>query len=209
MAVIDYSLYLITDRDLLAGRDLLDEVRKAVRGGVTMVQLREKQASSREFYQQALLLKNELDGLNVPLIINDRLDIALAVGAAGLHIGQEDLPFKVALALMPAGSIIGVSVNTIEEAWEARGQGAAYLGVGPVFPTSSKADASAPIGIEYLHILKQQIDIPLVAIGGISEENLASVKESGVDGVAVISALMGKPDIEAAARRMMQIWRTN
>lgn len=209
MGLIDYSLYLVTDRDLLAGCNLIDEVGKAVRGGVTMVQLREKHAGSREFYQLAVALKNKLNGSGIPLIINDRLDIALATGADGLHIGQEDLPFKIAADLMPANSIIGVSVNTPEEAREACEQGAAYLGVGPIFYTPTKENASTPIGLEGLRAIKKLSNIPLVAIGGVNEENLADIKKTGADGAAVVSALMGKPDIEAAVRRMIHIWRAD
>lgn len=207
--MIDYSLYLVTDRDLLAGRQLLGEVRKAVQGGVTMVQLREKCTSSREFYHSAVAIKQELTGSGVMLIINDRLDIALASGADGLHVGQDDLPPEVATQLMPLGSIIGVSVNTPEEAGAAIAGGASYLGVGPVYFTPTKEDASAPIGLAGLREIRKLSDIPLVAIGGVKEENLAEIKRAGADGVAVVSALMGTPDIEAAAQRMIGIWRAN
>lgn len=209
MGLINYSLYLVTDRDLLAGRSLTDEVRKAVRGGVTMVQLREKRAGSREFYQLAVALKNELNRSRIPLIINDRLDIALASGADGLHIGQDDLPIQIAIEHMPPGSIVGVSVSTPAEAREASKKGATYLGAGPVFYTPTKEDASAPIGLEGLRSIRQLIDIPLVAIGGINEENLADIRKTGADGAAVVSALMGRPDIEASAQRMMRIWQAS
>jgi len=209
MAVIDYSLYLVTDRDLLDGRNLVNEVKKAVQGGVTMVQLREKQTGSREFFQLAAAMKQELAGSGVPLIINDRLDIALASEADGLHIGQDDLPLQVVMQLMPVGSIIGVSVNTPGEARAASECGASYLGVGPVFYTPTKEDASAPIGLQGLGNIKKLTNIPLVAIGGVNENNLTAIKKAGADGAAVVSALMGNPDIEAAARRMIGIWQTN
>lgn len=209
MVLIDYSLYLVTDRELLAGRSLIDEVGKAVRGGVTMVQLREKHAGSREFYQLALALKNELNQSGIPLIINDRLDIALAAGADGLHIGQDDLPLEIAIDLMPSGSIIGVSVSTPAEAREACSRGATYLGAGPVFFTPTKEDASSPIGLAGLRAIKQLSHIPLVAIGGIHAENLADIRKTGADGAAVVSALMGKADIEASAQRMMRIWQAS
>lgn len=174
-----------------------------------MVQLREKRAGSREFYQLAVALKNELNRSRIPLIINDRLDIALASGADGLHIGQDDLPIQIAIEHMPPGSIIGVSVSTPAEAREASKKGATYLGAGPVFYTPTKEDASAPIGLEGLRSIRQLIDIPLVAIGGINEENLADIRKTGADGAAVVSALMGRPDIEASAQRMMRIWQAS
>ncbi|MGE5391722.1 MAG: thiamine phosphate synthase [Deltaproteobacteria bacterium] len=207
MAVIDFSLYMVTDRDLLGGRNLIEEVKKAIKGGVTAVQLREKKAGAREFYQMALALKQEMSGTGVPLIINDRLDIALASGADGLHIGQEDLPLQTAAAIMPAGSIIGLSVNSELEAREGARHGASYLGVGPVFQTTTKEDARSPIGLEGLRNIKEKNNIPLVAIGGINEDNVTTVKNAGAEGVAVVSALMGAPDIETAARRLIRLWR--
>jgi len=209
MVVIDYSLYLVTDRDLLGGRNLVNEIRKAVKGGVTMVQLREKKAGSREFYQLAVAVKMELDAAGIPLIINDRLDIALAAGADGLHIGQEDLPLPLAAELMPAGSIIGISASSVEQGRDAVRLGASYIGAGPVFYTSTKEDASCPIGLEGLREIKKLNNIPLIAIGGINEDNLSMVKNAGADGAAVVSALMGNPDIEAAARRLIKLWKQN
>jgi len=206
MITPDYSLYLVTDRGLLKGRKLLDEVRKAVKGGVSMVQLREKEAGSREFYELAQALQAELRELGVPLLINDRLDIALAVDADGLHLGQDDLPLPVARSLLGKGKIIGLSINKREEAREGEKMGADYLGVSPVFSTPTKADAPPATGLEFLRSLRQEIKIPLVAIGGINKENLKMIKETGADGAAVISALMGASDIEGEARKLRQIW---
>ena len=209
MITPDYSLYLVTDRSLLKGWSLLDEVRKAVKGGVSMVQLREKEASSREFYELAQALQAELRELGVPLLINDRLDIALAVDADGLHLGQDDLPLPVARSLLGKEKIIGLSINKREEARAGEKMGADYLGVSPVFSTPTKADAPPATGLEFLASLRQEIKIPLVAIGGINKENLKMIKETGADGAAVISALMGTSDIEGEARKLRQIWERN
>jgi len=206
MITPDYSLYLVTDRSLLQGCKLLDEVRKAVKGGVSMVQLREKEAGSREFYELAQALQAELRELGVPLLINDRLDIALAVDADGLHLGQDDLPLPVARSLLGREKIIGLSINKREEAQEGERMGADYLGVSPVFSTPTKNDAPPATGLEFLASLRQEIKIPLVAIGGINKENLKMIKETGADGAAVISALMGTSDIEGEARKLRQIW---
>ncbi|MDD2585819.1 MAG: thiamine phosphate synthase [Syntrophomonadaceae bacterium] len=202
----DYSLYLVTDRELLQGRDLLTEVRKAIKGGVSMVQLREKSISSLDFYNLAVALKEELSHYQVPLIINDRLDIALAVDADGLHIGQDDLPFSVARRLLGPDKILGLSVTTLEEAREGEKLGATYFGAGPAFYTATKADAAAPMGCQVLKVIKETMTTPVVAIGGINMDNIERVKETGVEGVAVVSALMGQEDIEMAARRMRNIW---
>lgn len=209
MLNIDYSLYLVTDRQLSAGRDLIKVVKKAVQGGVTMVQIREKDSSTREFYQLALRLKEELDNSGIPLLINDRLDIALAVNADGLHIGQDDLPLPVARRILGKSKIIGLSASNREQARQGQRMEADYLGIGPVFWTPSKTDADPPTGIELLSSLKQEIKIPLVAIGGINRTNLAEIKKAGADGVAVISALLSADDVEAEARRMMGAWKNN
>ncbi|MDD3268550.1 MAG: thiamine phosphate synthase [Syntrophomonadaceae bacterium] len=204
---IDYSLYLVSDRSLLGGRDLLQEIKKAIKGGVSIVQLREKEASSRQFYNLAMTLKSELGSLGVPLIINDRLDIALAVDADGLHIGQDDLPFSAARQLLGPDKIIGLSASSRAEAEEGARLGADYLGVGPLFATPTKADAAMPTGLALLAGLKKELSLPLVAIGGINLDNVAAIRKSGADGVAVVSALMGSDDIEMAARRILAKWQ--
>lgn len=209
MGSIDYSLYLVSDRSLLGGRDLLEEIIKAVKGGVSVVQLREKDAGSREFYNLALALKEKLEETGVPLIINDRLDIALAVNADGLHIGQDDLPLPVARRLLGADKLIGLSVSSRAEAEEGVRLGADYLGVGPVFTTPTKPDAAMPTGINLLAELKKHISIPLVAIGGINPDNITAIRGAGADGAAVVSALMGSDDIEMAARRIVAKWQAS
>ncbi len=207
MLKTDYTLYLVTDRSFLRGRSLLDEVLKAVRGGVTMVQLREKEAGGREFYQLALGLKEALRESGVPLIINDRLDMAMAVDADGLHIGQEDLPLPEVVRLWGKDKIIGLSVSSLGEACQGQKDGASYLGWGPVYATATKADALHPTGLALLREVKNRVSIPVVAIGGIDLSNLAAVRDSGADGAAVVSCLMDAPDIEKAARKMVELWK--
>lgn len=196
---MDYSLYLVTDRALLNGRDLCETLEQAISGGVTLVQLREKNLSTLEFYELAKQVKALLKPYHIPLMINDRLDIALAVDAEGLHIGQEDLPLPVARQLLGPGKIIGVSASTLTEARLAEQQGADYLGVGAVFPTTTKHDADS-VSLAQLKRIKESIEIPVVAIGGITQENVEQVKATGVDGVAVISAILGQPDCQKAAK---------
>lgn len=207
MLKTDYTLYLVTDRRFLRGRSLVDAVLKAVKGGVTMVQLREKEASSREYYQLALHLQAALRERRVPLIINDRLDIAMAVDADGVHIGQEDLPLYEVVSLLGKDKIVGLSVSNLEEARAGQKQGASYLGLGPVYATATKTDALSPTGLKLLGEVKRSLNIPVVAIGGVDMCNLAEVRESGADGAAVVSCLMDAPDIEKAAREMVEIWK--
>ena len=204
---LDYSVYLVTDRDILGDRDLLMAVEQALQGGVTMLQLREKTASSRDFYQLAVRMKKLAAACQVPLIINDRLDIALAADADGLHIGQEDLPPGVARRILGPGKILGYSVSTVAEAVYGERNGADYLGAGPVYATGSKADAANPIGIDGLRQIKQSVSIPVVGIGGIGEVNILDVKGAGADGISVISAIMGSRDIRGSSRMLADAWR--
>lgn len=204
---INYSLYLVTGRSFLQGRDLVEEVLKAVDGGVTMVQLREKGISSREFYQLAIALKKALTPHRVPFLINDRLDIALAADADGLHIGQGDLPATVARSLLGENKLLGLSVGNEEELVAGLSQGVDYFGIGAVYATGTKGDAGEPIGVDGLALLRQKTDLPVVAIGGIGLDNLEEVKSTGVDGVAVVSALMAAENINEAAQRMIGKWQ--
>lgn len=204
---VDYALYLVTDRGILKGRDIFKAVEEAILGGVTLVQLREKDVSSLDFYNIAMKMKKITKHYNVPFIINDRLDIALAVDADGLHIGQEDLPLVVARKLLGKEKILGYSVSNIEEAVYGEKNGADYLGAGTVFPTGSKSDVGNPIGIDGLKGIKQSVSIPIVGIGGISASNLQGVKSSGVDGISVISAILGKEDIKKASADLINDWR--
>ncbi|MHC1725950.1 MAG: thiamine phosphate synthase [Syntrophobacteraceae bacterium] len=199
---IDYGLYLVTDRVLAGSRPLADIILAAIRGGVTAVQLREKNLPAREFLRQAFALKRALSGLGIPLIINDRLDIALACGADGVHLGQEDIECSHARRLAGRDMIIGVSVNSAEEAAEAEAEGADYLGAGPVFATSTKLDASSPTGLSILWKMRQVVRIPVVGIGGITAANAADVIRSGADGVAVVSAIIGSANPEISAKEL-------
>lgn len=201
---VDYTLYLVTDRSFLGQRDLAKSVKEAVLGGATLVQLREKDVSSLDFYVLAQKVKAVTDHYQIPLIINDRLDIALAVDAAGLHVGQNDLPAAVARRILGPDKILGVSAARLAEALRAQEESADYLGVGAVFPTATKDDARA-VAVDELQKIKEAVTIPVVAIGGINEQNLPALKETGIDGIAVVSAVLGKEDIRKAARDLMKI----
>lgn len=195
---IDYSLYLVTDRELLKKGSLETAVREAICGGVTLVQLREKNASSREFYRLALSLKEVTDSLGVHLIINDRLDIALAAEVGGVHLGQDDLPVSEARRIMGIDAVIGVSASTVEEALEAERDGADYLGVGAMFATGTKKDAK-PTAVNELFEIRRAVSIPVVAIGGIGCSNIGELAGTGIDGISVVSAILCRDDIRQAA----------
>jgi len=201
----DYAVYVISDRRTVGGRPLLDVVRAAIRGGATMVQLREKAASARELLAlgQALLAVTRPAG--VPLIVNDRLDVALALGAEGVHLGQDDLPAHLARPLLGPDRLLGVSVETVAQARQAARDGADYLGVADLFGTRSKPDTHPPIGLAGLAAIAEAVRLPLVGVGGITLDNAASVIDAGAVGVAVISAVIGAPDPEEAARRLRRI----
>lgn len=199
---LDYSLYLVTDRNVLKGKSLYEAVEQAILGGVTLVQLREKDASTREFYEQALEVKRITETYNIPLIINDRLDIAQAVDAEGVHLGQSDMPLIAARNILGKNKIIGISVGSVEEALEAEKNGADYVGIGTIFFTGTKKDIDIPIGIEGLRSVYNSINIPAVAIGGINENNFREVLSIGIDGISIVSAILGKSDIKAAAKAL-------
>lgn len=196
---IDYSLYLVTDRSFLKDKSIKEAVEEAIKGGVTLVQVREKEASSGEFYKVALEIKEVTDKYKIPLIIDDRIDIALAVDAAGVHLGQSDLPLKKAREILGKEKIIGISVGSVSEAKEAEIGGADYLGIGTIFFTGTKKDIKLPIGIEGLTEIVRSINIPSVAIGGIDQRNVKEIMRSGTSGVAVISAILGKKNIQKGA----------
>lgn len=196
---MDYSLYLVTDRALAGERDFEDLVGRAIRGGCTLVQLREKEASSGEFYERALQLKKVTDYFHVPLIIDDRIDIMLAVDAAGVHLGQSDLPAEAARQIIGPDKILGVSARTVEDAEKAESDGADYLGVGAVYPTTTKGDAEE-VSREELEKICSTVSIPVVAIGGLNARNIPSLEGSGISGVAVVSAIMAQDRPEEAAR---------
>jgi thiamine-phosphate pyrophosphorylase len=207
-ASIDYSLYLVTDRGLARGRAMLDIVRAAVQGGVTCVQLREKTCATREFIEEALAVKEFLRSRGVPLIINDRLDVALAVGADGVHLGQKDMPLAAARTIVRDTMLIGISAESLADAVAAQQGGADYLGVSPIFATPTKTDAAAPLGLAGLQAIRRAVDIPLVGIGGLNRQNAAAVVRCGADGVAVVSAIVAAEDPEQAARELLQAIRS-
>lgn len=205
MKKIDLSLYLVTDSSFLRGRKLVDVVEEAVKGGVTLVQLREKTCSSLDFYVLAKSLKQMLDVYGVPLIINDRLDIALAVDAAGLHIGQTDLPYDVARKLLGKGKIIGLSVESEADALEANKLDVDYIGISPVFATPTKTDTAPALGLGGAKIINQLSNHPSVGIGGIHLDNVAHVIDMGCEGVSIVSAIMGADSPSKAASEFSKI----
>lgn len=203
---IDYSLYLCTDRRLMTSPTIEASVESALRGGTTVIQLREKDCSSREFYELGLRVKKITERYNAPLIINDRVDIALAVGAAGVHVGQGDLPCKVVREIVGPDMIVGVSAATLEEAVRAEQDGADYLGVGAMYATATKTD-TRPVSMEELLKIRAAVKIPIVVIGGINKQTLGNFKGTGVDGLAVVSAIVAQPNPEAAARELLRMWK--
>lgn len=199
---IDYSLYLVADAEFAAGRDLVPIIEAAVRGGVTVVQIRAKDLPFGDFLELGRRAAAVLKKKHVPLLINDRVDIALACGASGVHLGQDDMPLALARRVLAKGTVIGISVRTPEEALEAERQGADYVGAGPVYTTLTKTSDLPVIGLEGVRRIKSNIHIPVVAIGGITDENARAVREAGADAIAVISAILGAEDVERAARRL-------
>lgn len=202
---LDLSLYLVTDQGLSKGRSHEYIVEQAVKGGVTVVQLREKDISSREFYQLAKSLMTLLKPKGIPLIINDRLDIALAVDADGLHIGQSDIPYSVARKLLGKDKIIGLSVETIEQARMANSLDVDYIGLSPVFSTNTKLDINTPLELAGVKEVAGFTNHKTVAIGGINTENTGSVISCGADGVAVVSAIVSQDDPCRAAAELKTI----
>ena len=202
---IDYSLYLVTDRGLSLGRSTREVVEMAVRGGATCVQLREKTASTREFIREALAIKDLLATHQVPLIINDRLDVAMAVEAEGVHLGQKDMPLDAAQSIVGDRMLIGVSVESLADAIAAMEGGADYLGVSPIYDTPTKTDTAPALGLEGLADIRRTVKTPLVAIGGLNVDNAAEVIRSGADGVAVVSAIVSAEDPEKAARQLKNV----
>lgn len=200
----DYSIYLVTDDGCLQGRALIDCVCEALEGGVTLVQYRAKTASSAEMYAEALQLKALCDSFNVPLIINDRLDIAMAVGAAGVHLGQDDLPCAVARRILGEDYIIGVSAHNPAEAKAALQSGADYLGCGAVFGTATKADVQK-LGTDGLAAICKAKGLPVVGIGGVTADNYREVRAAGADGAAIVSGILAQPDIRTTVRAIAKV----
>ncbi|MFW6135608.1 MAG: thiamine phosphate synthase [Chloroflexota bacterium] len=211
--MVDWDLYVITspraagERPAGTSQPLTQVVRAAVAGGATVVQLRAKSATTRELIQLGRALHAITRQAEVPLIVNDRVDVALALDAEGVHVGQDDMPAPLARDLIGPHRILGVSAGTVEEARRAQEDGADYLGVGDVYGTPSKADAGLPIGVEGIEEIAGAVSIPVVGIGGITADNAAPVIAAGAAGVAVISAVVGAADPEAAARRLRTLVR--
>ena len=201
---VDYSIYLVTDEACLKGRALLPCVEEALAAGVTLVQYRAKHADGSKLYAEASALKKLCDKYNVPLIINDRLDVAQAVGAAGVHLGQDDLPCAVARRILGDNFIIGVSAHNPDEALQAAQDGADYLGCGAVFGTATKQDV-AKLGLENLCAIRKAVTLPMVGIGGINADNYAEVLQAGADGAAIVSGILAQDDISAVVQRLVKI----
>ena len=196
------KLYAVTDRSWLGSETLYEQVEKALKGGVTLVQLREKTLDEAAFEKEGQELLELCHHYNVPLIINDNVELAKKIHADGVHIGQSDMEIKNARELLGADKIIGVTAKTIEQAKAAEAAGADYLGSGAVFGTSTKADAK-PMELDLFQKICESVTIPVVAIGGISQDNIDKLYGSGIDGVAVISAIFGQKDIKKATRELV------
>ncbi len=199
---LDLSLYLVTNNSQDEEK-FLKIIEDGIKGGVSVVQLREKTAGTLDFYNLALSVKEITQKYNVPLIINDRIDIALAINAEGVHVGQSDMPAKVTRAMIGEDKILGVSAATLKEAKKAQKDGADYLGVGAVYPTNTKDDASY-VSKKELKEIVESVDIPVVAIGGITQENVCKLKDCGICGISVVSAIMNAQNPKLASESLLK-----
>ena len=206
MKNLDLSLYLVTDKSDDVER-FLSTIEEAIKGGTTVVQIREKTADTLDFYNLALKVKEITTKYNIPLIINDRVDIALAIDADGVHVGQSDMPCDVTRRLIGEDKILGVSAATVEEAKKAQDDGADYIGTGAVFPTQTKDDADSVTKEELTEIVKS-IDIPVVAIGGINLNNASELKGTGIKGLSVVSAIMSSDDPKKSSQELLEIFNS-
>jgi len=202
---IDYSLYLVTDRSLSRERSTLEIVKASVAGGVTCVQLREKNCSTRKFIKEALSVKEYLKKHNTPLIINDRVDVAQAVQADGVHLGQTDMPLRMAKDILKNSMIIGISAESFGDAIRAEKDGADYIGISPIFATPTKTDTALPLGLNGLKKISRAVKLPKVAIGGLNSRNAGKVISNGADGIAVVSAIVSADDPRKAAEELSHI----
>jgi thiamine-phosphate pyrophosphorylase len=206
-ARVDLRLIVITDKSMAAPRDILEVVSACLRGGAPAIQLRDKDANARELLAQAQLLRDLTRQHSALLFVNDRLDVALAAGADGVHLGPDDIPLKAARTVVPTGFLIGVSTDDPQQAKAAQSQGADYIGCGAVFGTTSKDVAGEAIGVWRLQQVATAVTIPVVGIGGIATANVADVAAAGAAGAAVISAVMKARDIEATVRSLLNPFR--
>lgn len=202
--LIDYSVYLVTDTAYFKDDSIWNKMEAALAAGVTLVQYRDKTASSRILYERALKMKALCDKYKVPMLVDDRADIAFAVGAAGVHVGQSDLPAEIARSLLGADAIIGVSAHNAAEALAAEAAGADYLGCGAVYPTGTKKDTSV-IGTEGLKAIRAATRLPFVGIGGIAFANYSEVLAAGANGAAVVSAILGAEDIKGTVQQFIEL----
>lgn len=200
----DLLLYAVTDRKWVGEKTLLQQVEESIKGGVTFVQIREKELDDSLFLDEAIKMKALCERYQVPFVVNDNVEIAIKSNAHGVHVGQDDMEASNVRELIGKDKILGVSVQTIEQAIEAEKKGADYLGVGAVFPTNSKDDA-AEVSLETLKIICQNVNIPVVAIGGINLNNINQLKNTGIAGVALISAIFANKDIESATKELKSI----
>ena len=201
----DLSVYLVTDRDLCGARGVAETVRQAVAAGATIVQLRDPQAKTRVLVEEARALGALLRPAGIPFVVNDRVDVALAAGADGVHLGQSDMAVADARALIGPEPLLGLSITAMADLDASDLAGVDYLGVGPVFATATKADAAPAMGLAGLAAVRAACDLPIVAIGGIDATNTAAVIEAGADGVAVVSAICAAPDAGEATREIAEI----
>ena len=197
-------LYAVTDRTWLDGETLYEQVEKAIQGGVTFVQLREKNLDEESFLNEALEIQKLCRKHNIPFVINDNVEIARKIDADGVHVGQSDMKAGNVRAILGEGKILGVSAQTVEQALLAEKEGADYLGVGAVFPTGSKADAE-DVSLDTLKEICRAVSIPVVAIGGIGAGNVSKLENSGISGIAVISAIFAAEDIESATKNLKEL----
>jgi thiamine-phosphate pyrophosphorylase len=199
----NWTLYIITDEELSKGRSHLEISEASIKGGADVIQLRDKTASSHKLFETAIQIRKITEKAGVQFIVNDRLDIALAANADGLHVGQDDLPALVARRFLGPDKILGASAKSIEEAIRAEKDGADYLGVGPIFEArGTKADAGKPKGLQLIKDIHQKCLLPIVAIGGINLKNISSVIEAGAQCAAVISAVVSAPDLSNAVQSL-------
>ena len=203
--MLDLTLYVITDRSLSLGRPNIEVVNKALEGGARVIQLREKGVSDKEFYHEGLKIRPVIRSYGRIFLINDRVDIAQALDADGVHLGQDDLPLPVVRKMLGKSKVIGMSVRSVEEAKRAAREGADYLAVSGVFPTETKKDVGATLGVEGVKRIREAVDLPLVGIGGIKSQNAAEVIQAGADGVAVVTAVTMAPDIIGTCRELLEV----
>jgi len=204
MKNINWKLCLVADAEAAGDKNIISVILEAVEGGASLVQIRGKKLKTRQFLEMGLKATSILKAKNIPLIINDRVDIALSCEADGVHLGPHDLPLFFARKILGGNKLIGVSVNTVKEAVEAEKGGADYLGVGPIFFTQNKKDLRPTLGLEGLRSIRERVKVPLLAIGGINLENAREIIKAGADGIAVVSAILAAEDVRLATRELRE-----